>query len=30
IEAGDPKFDLEKTREMLMSLGSTAVEEVEE
>ena len=30
IEAGDPKFDLEKTREMLMSLGSTAVEEVED
>jgi hypothetical protein len=30
IEADDPKFDLEKTREMLMSLGSTAVEEVEE
>lgn len=30
IEADDPKFDLEKTREMLVSLGSTAVEEVEE
>ncbi len=30
IEADDPKFNLEKTREMLVSLGSTAVEEVEE
>ncbi len=30
IEADDPKFSLDKTREMLVSLGSTAVEEVEE
>ncbi|MCP4144800.1 MAG: DUF3341 domain-containing protein [bacterium] len=30
IEADDPKFNLEQTREMLVSLGSTAVEEVEE